>query len=241
VGKNKLKRFRENEKFPHVIQPEYDALLNNQVEIKGRWRDFFGNNHPIILELGCGKGEYTVGLAKRYPHNNYVGIDIKGARIWRGAKNSYENGMKNVAFLRIRIDFIHHCFDTNEVDEIWCTFSDPHRGKRKGINKRLTSPKFLKRYQHILRDNGIVHLKTDDPILYAYTLDVIESNKLPLIQNIPDIYDGDHSDVVPPIKTHYEKKWLEEGRIIRYVSFNLPANASLKYPAINEKREGFIQ
>ncbi|HKK66670.1 MAG TPA: tRNA (guanosine(46)-N7)-methyltransferase TrmB [Bacteroidales bacterium] len=241
MGKNKLTRFRENEKFPHVIQPEYEALLNDQVDVKGNWQKFFGNNHPIILELGCGKGEYTVGLAKRYPQSNYIGIDIKGARIWRGAKTSNDTGMKNVAFLRIRIDFIHHCFDKNEVDEIWCTFSDPHREKRKGINKRLTSPKFLNRYQKILKDNGIVHLKTDDPILYAYTLDVIEKNDLPLIHDIPNIYDGNHSDVVPPIKTHYEKKWLEEDRIIRYISFRLPSNLPLKAPAVNEKREGFIK
>ncbi|MFO7880404.1 MAG: tRNA (guanosine(46)-N7)-methyltransferase TrmB [Bacteroidales bacterium] len=241
MAKNKLKRFRENKTFPHLIQPNYLALENDQVDMKGKWKHFFGNNNPIILELGCGKGEYTIGLAERNPQNNYIGIDIKGARIWRGAKTSFEKGMKNVAFLRIRIDFIHHCFSLNEVDEIWCTFSDPHREKRKGINKRLTSPKFLTRYQKILRDQGIVHLKTDDPVLYAYTIDVINKNKLPVIHNIPDIYDGDHSDVVPPIKTHYESIWLEKGRTIRYISFRLPKQSDLQNPKINEKREGFIQ
>ncbi|MGC9331382.1 MAG: tRNA (guanosine(46)-N7)-methyltransferase TrmB, partial [Bacteroidales bacterium] len=220
MGKNKLQRFKENETFPHVIQPHPHELLNNQVKIKGRWNNtLFKNDNPITLELGCGKGEYAVGLAKLNPGKNYIGVDIKGARLWRGAKDSLEAGMLNVAFLRIRIDFIHHCFASNEVDEIWCTFSDPHRGRRKSITRRLTSSNFLTRYQAILKNNGMVHLKTDDPVMYAYTLDVIRHNQLPLLHDIPDIYDGDHTGIVPPIKTHYEYKWLEEKRTIRYICF----------------------
>jgi tRNA (guanine-N7-)-methyltransferase len=241
VGKNKLQRFKENERFPHLIQPHLESLLNNNVEIKGNWcKSLFNNDNPLILELGCGKGEYTVGLAEMYPCKNFIGVDIKGARLWRGAKVSYETGMKNVAFLRIRIDFIYACFENNEVDEMWCTFSDPHRGRRKNVTKRLTSSTFLKRYQSILKNNGIIHLKTDDPVLYGYTLDVIKHNKLPLLHDIPNIYDGNHGEVIPAIKTHYENKWLEEKRTIRYLRFTLPQNTKLSEPPLDENREGFI-
>lgn len=240
MGKNKLQRFKENKRFPHVIQPHHQSLLDNKAEIKGKWHaSVFNNSNPLVLELGCGKGEYTVGLAAGNPDKNFIGVDIKGARIWRGAKDSFEAGMKNVAFLRIRIEFVQCCFDQNEVDEIWCTFSDPHRDRRKSITKRLTSSKFLQKYQQVMKHNGIMHLKTDDPVLYAYTLAVIRHNDLPLICDIPDIYDGEHTDQVPPIKTHYEKRWLDEKRIIRYIRFKLPQDKNLSEPPVDEKREGF--
>lgn len=239
MGKNKLKRFEETKGFENVIQPEYENLLDDNVEIKGNWgKSLFNNDKPIVLELGCGKGEYSVGLARRNPDVNYVGVDIKGARLWRGAKDSNELGMKNVGFLRIRIDYINSCFAENEVDQIWCTFSDPQLGHRKSIKKRLTSPRFLSRYQKLLKDGGKVHLKTDDPVLYAYTLDVVKHNNLNLIHNIPDVYDGDYSDIVPQIVTYYESKWLKEGRTIRYVCFQLPKEKELQEPPINEEREG---
>lgn len=241
MGKNKLKRFKENETFSHVIQPDFLTLENNKFELKGRWNsDFFKNDKPIVLELGCGKGEYTVGLAKLNPNINTIGIDIKGARLWRGAKESFEAKMKNVAFLRIRVDFIRSCFAENEVAEIWCTFSDPQRGRRRSIKKRLTSSVFLTHYQHLLKHNGKVHLKTDDPVLYAYTQDVIKINNLKVLHDIPNIYESDYSHIVPHIETHYEKIWRDKGRNITYICFELPNDVKLIEPPINEEREGFI-
>lgn len=240
MGKNKLKRFRENAEFPHVIQPEFSKLENDTFELKGRWKqDFFKNDNPLVLELGCGKGEYTVGLAKLNPNINTIGVDIKGARLWRGAKESLEAGMNNVAFLRTRVDFIRSCFGNEEVDEIWCTFSDPQRGRRRGIKKRLTSSRFLGYYQSLLKDNGKVHLKTDDPVLYAYTQDIVKVNNLKVIHDIPNIYEPDHSHIVPYIQTHYEKIWMERGRTITYICFELPKDLKLIEPPINEEREGF--
>lgn len=240
MAKKKLKRFKENEAFPHVIEPKFIDLKQNNFHLKGNWNSsFFKNNNPIILELGCGKGEYTVGLAESCFENNYIGVDIKGARLWRGAKTSFEANMKHVAFLRTRVDFIEFCFGENEISEIWCTFSDPHLGHRKNIKKRLTSPKFLTKYQQILKNDGHIHLKTDDPVLYAYTQDVIKHNKLKLIYDISDIYANDNSHIVPPIQTFYEKMWIEEGRTIRYLCFELPKQIQLTEPPINEAREGF--
>ncbi len=239
MAKRKLKRFRENEAYPHVIEPNYYDLKDARFNLKSNWvSNFFKNQNPIILELGCGKGEYTVGLAQRNPDKNYIGVDIKGARLWRGAKTSFDAGMKNVAFLRTRVDFIDFCFGNSEVSEIWCTFSDPHLGHRKSIKKRLTSSSFLKKYQQIIGDTAIVHLKTDDAILYAYTQDVVAHNSLKVLHDIGDIYDGDFSDIVPPIKTFYEQMWIEEGRTIRYISFVLPKNKELIEPPVNEEREG---
>jgi tRNA (guanine-N7-)-methyltransferase len=240
VAKKKIKRFRENELFPHVIQPDFSTLKNNTFQYKGNWSKlFFKNNAPIILELGCGKGEYTVGLAKINPNINFIGIDIKGARLWRGAKESFDSGLKNVAFLRTKVDFVESCFSTDEISEIWCTFSDPQLGRKKSIKKRLTSTKFLRFYQQVLKNNGIIHLKTDDDILYAYTQDVVVVNSLPVLYDIPDIYAGDYSNIVPPIKTFYEKMWLEKAKTIKYISFKLPVNQKLIEPPINYEREGF--
>lgn len=240
MAKKKLKRFKENEQFPHVIEPKFIDLKENHFQLKGQWNaDFFKNDNPIILELGCGKGEYTVGLAERRPENNYIGVDIKGARLWRGAKTSFEANMKHVAFLRTRVDFIECCFGEDEVSEIWCTFSDPHLGHRRNIKKRLTSSKFLEKYQQIIKNNGLIHLKTDDPVLYAYTQDVIKQNTLKLHHDISDIYENDYSHIVPPIQTFYEKMWIEEGRTIRYLCFELPKHQQITEPPINEEREGF--
>lgn len=240
MGKNKLKRFKENTSFPHVIEPDFAQVTSDTFELKGKWKsEFYKNNNPLVLELGCGKGEYTVGLAKLNSQINTLGIDIKGARLWRGAKDSFEAGMKNVGFLRTRVDFIRAFFAKEEVDEIWCTFSDPQRGRRRGIKKRLTSSRFLTHYQQILKHNGIVHLKTDDPVLYAYTQDIVKINKLKVLHDIPDIYNPDHSHIVPFIQTHYEKIWQAKGRSITYISFELPNDIELIEPPINEEREGF--
>ncbi len=220
--KNKLKRFAENKTFPHFFEPRRDELLSDAFALKGRWReDFFGNDHPLVLELGCGKGDYTVALARRYPGKNFIGIDIKGARMWRGAKTALEEGLKNVAFLRMQIELIEHAFGPGEVDEIWITFPDPQL-KFKRAKHRLTHPAFLKKYRRILKPGGPVHLKTDSEFLFGYTQGVLQGLGYPIHYAHHDIY---HNPEAPAeatgIQTFYEQKWLAEGKKITYMRFSL--------------------
>lgn len=219
MAKNKLAKFEENLTFPHLFQPQYQEM--SDFFLKGKWsEEFFLNQNPLILELGCGKGEYTVGLAQRCPQTNFIGMDIKGARLWRGCKTVAEEQMKNIAFVRTRIQYIDKFFASGEVDQIWITFPDPQYQKE---NKRLTSPYFLEKYRSILKSNGVIHLKTDDMKLYQYTLeDVVISNKHRLITHTDDLYAHEFS--VPEaqaIKTFYEQRWLSEGKKIKYISFRL--------------------
>lgn len=242
MGKNKLARWNELATFEKVFQPENDAVAHSDHHVKGKWKsDVFKNNNPVVLELGCGKGEYSVGLAGHFPEKNFIGIDIKGARMWRGAKTANELKMPNVAFLRTRIEFINSFFATDEVDEIWITFPDPHPGGRNSA-KRLTSPRFLNLYRHFLKDKGIIHLKTDNTELSDFTARVVAFNGLPLIFRTSDLYaeerssfpvhhllpadNGDISfvDDIMAIKTHYEKIFLAQGTAIKYISFRLPKN-----------------
>jgi len=219
VSKNKLEKFAENETFPNFFQFGYEQIKEDGFPLKGKWaKDFFKNNHPVILELGCGRGEYTVGLAEMYPDRNFIGIDRKGARMWKGCKMSRENNMQNVAFLRMQINHITHYFDTNEVSEIWITFPDP-QPKRSKVNKRLTSPLFLDFYRQILQQNGVIHLKTDDDLLYAYTLEVVENLKEELLEKHENIDAAAHSNETLNIETYYEKMWKEEGKSIKYIKF----------------------
>jgi tRNA (guanine-N7-)-methyltransferase len=221
VGKNKLARWTELGAFHNVIQPEIGEIFAKDHPVKGRWnKEIFKNKNPIILELGCGKGEYTIGLATRFPCNNYIGIDIKGARMWRGAKTANEQNLPNVAFLRTRIEFINSFFSTDEVDEIWITFPDPHPGGRNS-NKRLTSPWFLNTYHLFLKNKGLVHLKTDNAELFKYTKTIAGNNKLETIFATNDIYSENLSDDILSIRTHYEKTFLNEGLKINYLSFRL--------------------
>jgi tRNA (guanine-N7-)-methyltransferase len=225
MGKNKLSRFAENATYAHVVQPTFKELQAADLALKGRWnRDFFKRDAPLVLELGCGRGEYTVGLARLHPEKNYLGVDIKGARIWRGARTAHEEGMANVGFLRTHVDHILRCFGAHEVAEIWLTFSDPQIGKAR---KRLTSPLFMARYREILQPRGIIHLKTDSPLLYEYTLEQIAEQQLHIEESSADVY-GELVQRVPAaeqavlnIRTYYESMWLEEGRTIHYVRFRL--------------------
>lgn len=225
MGKNKLSRFAENLTFGHLVQPTFTELQAADLGFKGCWgRDFFRRQAPLVLELGCGGGEYTVGLAQLDPSTNYIGIDIKGARLWRGAKTARDLGLHNVGFLRTHVDHILRCFGRHEVSEIWLTFSDPQIGKAR---KRLTSPLFLARYKEILKPDGVIHLKTDSPLLYEYTLEQITEHRLPLHEKSADVY-AELVPRVPPamqavlhIKTYYERMWLEEGRSIHYVRFGI--------------------
>ena len=216
-----MKRFKENETFPNVIQPERDILLNDRFQHKGNWFQFFENSNPIVLELGCGKGEYTVQLAREHPDTNFIGIDIKGARLWRGAKTALEEGLKNVAFLRIQIELLTHVFGPNEVDEIWLTFPDPQT-KFKRSKHRLTNPEFLERYAQILKPEGIVHLKTDSAFLHGYTLGLLQGAGHEILYANHDIYRLEGSpEVVTGIQTFYENQYLQEAKPITYIRFRI--------------------
>lgn len=218
-SKNKLKRFKENESFQNVIQPERSALASNEFSLKGRWKtDFFKNDHPLVLELGCGKGEYTVHLAQNNPQRNYIGIDIKGARFWRGAKTALETGLNNVGFLRTQIELISPCFAENEVDEIWITFPDPQI-KYKRTKHRLTHPDFLSKYKNILKPEGTIHLKTDSEFLFGYTLGII-ANQGEIMYAHHNIYNNSSApQAAVAIQTFYEQQFLEQGKAITYMQF----------------------
>ena len=231
MGKNKLKKFADMDAFSHVFQCSYNELTNGaSFPLKGKWHnDFFHNNHPIVLELGCGKGEYTVELARRFPNKNFIGVDIKGARMWTGAKLSEELGLTNVAFIRTGINAIHHFFEANEVHEIWITFADPQMKK---VNKRLTSTLFLNLYKQILDTDGIINLKTDSHFLFTYTCALVELNQLPIVVKTDDLYKTHPNDEILSIKTYYEKQWLARGLTIKYIQFALPQAISLQEPNI---------
>ena len=219
-SKNKLKRFIENESFDNVIQPSRDDLIKFNFVFRGKWKKkVFKNSNPIVLELGCGKGEYTVNLAKLNPNKNYVGIDIKGARFWRGAKTATEEKLENVIFLRTQIELLDFIFEKNEIDEIWLTFPDPQI-KFQRRKHRLTNTKFLSIYKNILNDSGIIHLKTDSEFLHGYTLGKLEEMSINPIVSNHDIYKNSNAPVeATQIQTHYEKIYLNEGKKITYLNF----------------------
>lgn len=221
MGKNKLKRFEENDTFPNIIQPKFDEVFRKDHPIKGRWHEtFFKNDKPIVLELGCGKGEYTIGLSRQYPEKNFIGVDIKGARIWRGAKTAVENSMENVAFVRTRIENITSFFAKDEVSEIWITFPDPQL-KRINALKRLTSSVFLGMYKTILKPQGLIHLKTDSQELHQYTRLLAELNELKVHSCTNDLYSTVKDDPILSIRTFYEQQFLDQGKTITYISFEL--------------------
>lgn len=225
MGKNKISRFEENLTYDHVVQPTYTELAKHGLPLKEKWNtEMFQREAPLVLELGCGGGEYTIGLAQLQSEKNYVGVDIKGARLWRGARYAKEEGLKNVAFLRTHVDHLIRCFGPQEVDEIWLTFSDPQLGKAR---KRLTSSLFLARYKEVLKPRGLIHLKTDSPELYEFTLEQIAEYALPVHEQSRDVY----AELVPRvdaqeqailnIRTYYEKRWLSEGKKIHYLRFGI--------------------
>lgn len=224
MPKKKLKKFAETATFEHVIQPTRDEAAAG-ISLKGNWRrDVFKNDHPIVVELGCGRGEYTVGLAKKYPDVNFIGVDIKGARIWKGAKESKEAGMSNVAFLRTQIELIEGCFGEGEIDEIWITFPDPQI-KFKRMKHRMLNPTFLNRYQKVLKPEGVVHLKSDSEFLHGYLHGVLQILDYPVYEAYHDIHEQlvqepDH--LLFTIQTYYEKIWLKQGKAITYIKFGFP-------------------
>lgn len=219
MGKNKLKKFRDMDTFDCVFQYPFATLVASGFPLKGKWHsDFFGNDRPIVVELGCGKGEYTVSLARRYPDRNFIGIDIKGARMWTGASEATRDNLKNVAFLRTSIELLPHFFADGEIGEFWITFPDPQMKK---TSKRLTSKRFLELYRQTIGDSAVVNLKTDSPFLYTYTRRLVEANGLEILADSPDLYNSGIADDILSIRTFYEQQWLDRGMTIKYLRFVL--------------------
>ena len=265
MSKGKLAKFADMASYPHVFEfpmgkfedvpstvksqqlspsqqfspprGESERGLTVNCPMRGRWReDFFKNDNPIVLELGCGRGEYAVGLARRYPDRNFIGVDIKGARMWSGATESLQEGLKNVAFLRTNIEIIDRFFAPGEVQEIWLTFSDPQMKK---ATKRLTSSYFLARYRHFLADGGLIHLKTDSNFLFTYTKYVAEVNKLPVEVCTEDLYKGGDFSLDLSIRTYYEQQWLSRGISIKYMRFRLPHDGELTEPDVEIEMDDY--
>lgn len=236
MSKNKLSKFADMASYPHVFEAPFSALESCDFNLKGCWhKDFFHNDNPIVLELGCGRGEYTVGLGKLFPDKNFIGVDIKGARMWSGATESLQADMNNVAFLRTHIEFIERFFAPGEVAEIWLTFSDPQMKK---VSKRLTSTFFLNRYRQFLQDGGLIHVKTDSNFLFTYTRYMIETNHLPLDFCTDDLYHALEAEKDEEVKnilgiqTYYEQQWLSRGLSIKYLKFHLPQQGTLIEPDV---------
>ena len=238
MGKNKLAKFAEMEEFPHVFQVSSHAVRGgSDFEMKGKWNElFFKNNNPIVLELGCGKGEYTVGLAQLFPDKNFIGVDIKGARLWTGARESLQKDLKNVAFIRTNIEMIHHFFAENEVSEIWLTFPDPQMKK---LTKRLTATNFMKTYQQFVKDNGLIHLKTDSNFMFTYTCEMVKCNSYPKIFSSTDLYATKLENPILNIKTYYEQQWLSRGISIKYIQFMLEMRDEFIEPDIEIEHDNY--
>ena len=246
MGKNKLKKFAEMETFQNEFQCGARECVEESpvVAMRGKWHtEYFKNDNPIVLELGCGRGEYTVGLAERNPNKNYIGIDIKGARMWAGAKQAELAGIKNVAFLSTNIEMISHFFAPDEVAEIWITFPDPQMKK---ATKRLTSTYFMARYRQLLRPDGLIHLKTDSPFLYTYTQAMVKENQYPILVDTDDLYGdeamrqlGDEACEARALQTHYEHQWLDRGLTIKYIVWQLPAEPQLIEPEIEIEKDTY--
>lgn len=217
MGKNKLAKFASMEEYPHVFQYPFSVLKERGFDMKGRWNEcFFKNNNPIVLELGCGKGEYTVGLAKLFPEKNFIGVDIKGARMFTGATEALNESLSNVAFLRTHIELINHFFEKGEVAEIWVTFPDPQMKK---ATKRMTSTRFIQMYGDILGKGSIIHLKSDSNFMFTYTCEMVKVNSLPILYCTADLYHSDLVDDILKIQTFYEQQWLARGLNIKYLKF----------------------
>ena len=223
--------------FPHVFEYPFAVLQEKGCALKGNWkRDVFKNDSPIVLELGCGRGEYTVGLGKLFPSKNFIGVDIKGSRMWAGAKESMEAGMGNVAFLRTNIELISHFFSLGEVNEIWLTFPDPQMQK---TNKRLTSTRFMKIYGEILSDKGIIHLKTDSRFMYTYTCEMVRINNFQVLMQTENLYESELTDEVLSIRTYYEQQWMERGITTKYLRFVYEPRVQLIEPEIDIEYDSY--
>lgn len=236
MGKGKLEKFADMREYQHVFEYPYSVADNVPFQMKGKWnKEFFKNDNPIVLELGCGRGEYTVGLGKLYPHKNFIGVDIKGSRMWTGATQALKENMTNVAFLRTNIEIIDRMFAENEVSEIWLTFSDPQMKK---ATKRLTSTYFMNRYRKFLVPDGIIHLKTDSNFMFTYTKYMVQENNLPVDFMTEDLYGSGLVDEILGIRTYYEQQWLDGGLNIQYLKFHLTKGGELRELVVEMELEG---
>jgi tRNA (guanine-N7-)-methyltransferase len=237
VGKNKLQRFADMNTFDNVFQPTHNEVWENNYHLKGKWnKEIFKNDHPIVLEVGCGKGEYSVGLARKFPNKNFIGIDIKGARMWRGAKTAIEEELNNVAFIRTKAELLESIFEQGEVSEIWITFPDPQMKK---VKKRLTGTRFLKLYSNLLSKSGIVHLKSDSKFLYEYTSYVIKENLLAVEVDTNDLYNSGKADDILSIQTFYEHQFLQRGIPIKYLKFRLDGKSEFIEPDVEIELDSY--
>ena len=237
MAKNKLAKFAEMETLENVFQPAHREIFRTDYDLKGKWNEkVFRNDHPIVLEIGCGKGEYTDGLGELFPDKNFIGMDIKGARMWHGAKGALEKNIHNAVFIRAYAEFMESLFAPGEIAEIWITFPDPQMSKAR---KRLTGTRFLSLYKKILKANGILHLKTDSPFLYTYTAELIKHNHLPAAVVTDDLYGSDLDDKILGIKTFYEQQWLSRGKKIKYIRFSLEGSDTLTEPEIAIEKDDY--
>ena len=237
MAKNKLTKFAEMASYKNVFECTFQKLQKEPFALKGKWgKDYFMNDNPIVLELGCGKGEYTVGLARYFPNKNFIGMDIKGARMWTGATDAIKNNLENVAFVRTHIEMIAHFFDPKEVAEIWITFPDPQMKK---VNKRLTSCRFMKEYSKLLKEDGIIHLKTDSNFMYTYTRAMIQENELKVLFDTDDLHQSNIEDYILSIQTFYEKQWLSRGLNIKYIKFLCPEKNKWTEPDIEIEHDSY--
>ncbi len=237
MSKNKLKKFADMASYPHVFEADFESVMRDGFSMRGKWHEWFGNANPIVLELGCGRGEYTVGLARADKDKNYIGVDIKGARMHAGATESHEEGMKNVAFLRTRIELIDKLFAPSEVGEIWVTFPDPQMRKAR---KRLVGTMMLERYRQFLVSGGAIHLKTDSKFLYEYMEAMLKENGIEAEEKTDDLYAGGAEGPVKGIKTYYEQKWISVGLTIKYIRFSMPEGIKpLVEPDVEIERDDY--
>lgn len=221
----------------NVIQPRHEEVFRTDYKLKGRWnKEIFKNDNPIVLEVGCGKGEYTVGLARKFPEKNFIGLDIKGARMWKGAKEADTEGLKNVAFIRMHAEMLESVFAKQEVSEVWVTFADPQMQKAR---KRLTGTRFLSIYKNILKEDGIIHLKTDSPFLYTYTSHLVNENNFEVYVDTDDLYSSGMADDILSIRTFYEQQWLDRGKTIKYIKFSLKGKTEFVEPDIEIEKDDY--
>ncbi len=236
MGKGKLKKFADLASYEHVIEAPFVSLAQADHDLKGKWAGFFGNKNPVILELGCGKGEYSVQLAQKFPGRNFIGIDIKGARMWKGATEARQKKLGNVAFLRTNIEIIDKFFGPGEISEIWLTFPDPQMKK---VRRRLTAANFMERYRKLLVEGGTIHLKTDSDFQYRYTKAMILENRFGIVKDTSDLYHSDLPDDILSIRTFYEKQWLDRGITIKYISFRMTHHEPLREPDVEIEKDTY--